>query len=505
MKKILFGKEAKEKIQEGVNLINDSVKYTLGSKGRNVLLDRGIASYITNDGITISRDVMAQDEIAQLAVKTIREASAKTNEEAGDGTTTSILLASEIFNRSLSYDKPVDIAKQIIEAKNKIVKNLKELAIPVQDDDLIKVATVSSKDDKIGKIVADTIKEIGKDGIITVENNNRVGIETETVNGLQIDKGYISPYFITDPQKLKAELNDSLILLTNHKIVNLKLITPLLQNMIQNGSQTIFIMADDVDGAALQDLIVNNMKGMIKCVVVKMPKFKKGVYEDVSIITGAKVIDKEAGMKLEDIKLEDLGFAKKVESFKNRTLIVDGDGDKNEVQKYISILNLSVDNIKDELEKDETKKRVAKLLGGVAVIKVGAQTEVEQNSLKDRIDDAIRATQSALEEGIVGGGGVALLKCMINNPTNQGEVIMNFTLQKPTKQILENCGVETGITLQDGWVGYNANTDKVEDLLESGIIDPVKVIRVALENAVSVATLLLTTEVVIANELDKKE
>lgn len=447
MKKILFGKEAKEKIQEGVNLINDSVKYTLGAKGRNVLLDRGIASYITNDGITISRDVMAKDEIAQLAVKTIREASAKTNEEAGDATTTSIILASEIFNKSLNYDKPVDISKQIIEAKDKVVKKLKDLAIPVKDDDLEKVATVSAKDKEIGKIVSDTIKEIGKDGIITVENNNKIGIETDVVNGLEINKGYISPYFITDSQKLKAELEDAYVLLTNHKIVNLKMITPLLQEMVQNGSQTMFIMADDVDGPALQDLLVNNMKGTLKTTIVKMPKFKKDVYDDVATITGATIINKESGMKLEDVKLSHLGFAKKIESYKNRTLIVDGGGDATEVQKYISTLNLSVDNIKDPLEKEETKKRVAKLMGGVAVIRVGAQTEVEQNSLKDRIDDAIRATQSALEEGIVGGGGIALLRCMFDNPQNTGETIMNQVLKAPVKQILYNCGEEIAISI----------------------------------------------------------
>ena len=503
MKKILFGKEAKESLQEGVNLINDSVKFTLGSQGRNVMLDRGIASYITNDGITISRDVMSKNPAAELAIKTIREASAKTNEEVGDATTTSILLASEIFNQGLSYENPVKLAKEIKEALVKVVKKLKELAIPIQDSDLLKIATVSAKDEVIGKIVSDTVREVGKDGIITVERNPKNCIEKEIVNGLQIESGYISPYFMTDMSKQKAELVDASILLTNHKIISLQAIAPILEKMIGTGSNTIFIIADDVEDVVLRDLIENKLKGILKVIVAKLPKYRKDIFEDIAKITGATIIDKETGMRLEEAELKDLGFANKIESYKNRTIIVDGKGDKNELTKYISTLNTSIENIKDELEKDRIKNRVAKLLGGIAVIKVGATTEIEQNSLKDKVDDAIRATQSAMEEGIVGGGGIALLRCMLYDKKTDGEKVLNKALEKPLNQILENSGANCDVCVT-GWEGFNANNGKVEDLLEAGIIDPVKVVRVALENAVSVATLLLTTEVVIANELDKK-
>ncbi len=527
-KQVIFHETARQKIFKGVEKLANAVRVTLGPKGRNVLLDKGFGvPTITNDGVTIAKEIELKDKLENLGAEVIKEVASKTNDIAGDGTTTATILAHAItregFKNIAAGANPMEIKKGIEKAVAKVVDALDKIAIKIKGDSekITQVATISAQDEKVGKLIAELMEKVGEEGVITVEESKTFGLDKQLVEGMKFDEGYVSPYMITDPEKMKAELKEPYILITDQKISSIKDILPLLEKIVASGKKDMLIIADDVEGEALATLVVNKIRGVFNAVAVKAPGFgdrKKANLEDIAVLTGGEVISSEKGLKLENTDLNMLGEAGRVIVTKESTTIVDGRGSKDAIQKRIAQIKEQLKTLESEFDKEKTQERLARLSGGVAIIKVGAATEVEQKEKQHRVEDAIQATRAAVEEGIVPGGGVALLRAQkaldqlkLKNDEAVGVEIVRKALEEPIKQIAFNAGVEGSVIVEKikekdkVSFGYNAATGEFCDLIEAGIIDPKKVTRSALQNAASAASMLLTMEAVVADLPEKKE
>ena len=531
-KEIHYSEIARKKLKSGVDKLANAVKVTLGPRGRNVVLDRGFgAPTITNDGVTIAKEIELEDKIENLGAEIVKEVASKTNDIAGDGTTTATVLAQAIISEGLKNvaagANPLALKRGIEMATKKAVEYLKSISKPVAGkDEIVKVATISAEDSELGNLIAEVIDEIGKDGVVTVEESKKFGLEKEIVKGLQFDRGYVSPYMVTDTEHMRAEVEDPYILITDRKISSLQDILPVLEKVANTGKKDLVIIADEIEGDALATLVVNKLRGVLNCLAVKAPGFgdrKKEILQDIAVVTGGKVISEETGMKLESVQLEDLGRARKVISTKDNTTIIEGKGKKEDIEARIQQIRNQIKETESEFDKEKLEERLGKLSGGVAVIKVGAPTEVEQKARQHKAEDALAATKAAIEEGIVPGGGVALLRASealeeikikekgdLEKDINTGVEILKKAIEAPIRQIAQNAGVDAGIVVakvkesKEIGFGFNALTLEFEDLFKRGIIDPTKVVRSALENAASAASTLLTTEAVVS-ELPEKE
>jgi chaperonin GroEL len=530
-KAILFDEKARAKILKGVNKLANAVKVTLGPKGRAVILDKGYgAPTITRDGVTIAKEIELEDKFENLGAELIKEVASKTNDTAGDGTTTATLLAQILISEGLKNVAagvdPIGMQKGMEKAINLVLEELKKISKPVSGkEDYAHVATISARDEEIGKLIAEVIEKVGKDGVVTVEEGQTIGINYELAEGMQFDRGYISPYMITNPEKMEAILEDPLILITDKKISAIHDLVPLLEKIVQGGRRPVLIIAEDIEGEALATLIVNKLKGILLTVGVKAPAFgdrRKEILQDIAILTGGQVISEELGLKLENADLHQLGEARKVIVTKDTTTIVGGKGRKEEIEKRIAQIKKQIETTTSDYDREKLQERLAKLAGGVAVIKVGAATEVQQKELQHRVEDAVSATKAAIEEGIVPGGGVALIRTLPaleklieelskeDIPQYIGASIVKKAVEAPLRQIAYNAGVDPSVVIEkvkenkDGF-GFNAANLKYEDLMKAGIIDPTKVTRSALQNAGSVASLLLITQCVVADIPEKKK
>lgn len=529
-KQILFSDSGRKRIQKGVDKLADAVKVTLGPKGRNVVIERGYGSpIITKDGVTVAKEIELEDRFENLGAELVKEVASKTNDVAGDGTTTATVLAQAIvregFKRLSAGFSPIGIKRGIDRATEAAVDALKKLASPVSSNESIaQVATLSAQDPKIGKLIAEVMAGAGKDGVITVEDSQTFGLSKEVVEGMQFDRGYISPYMITNAERLEAVFENPLILITDKKISAISDILALLEKLAKAGKKELVIIAEDIDGEALATLVVNKIRGTFNTLAIKAPGFgdrKKEMLNDIAILTGGELISEEKGIKLDSVEISSLGSAQKVISTKENTIIVGGGGIKAEIVKHIKQIKTQIEESDSSFDKDKLKERLAKLSSGVAIIKVGAASEVEQKEKKQRIEDALAATRSAVEEGIVPGGGVALIRSIdavdsvIKDYQDKkltdeeiGAQIIKVALTEPLRQIALNAGMEGSVVVEEvkkksGPNGYNAAKDKYEDLEKAGVIDPLKVTRSALQNAASVAGMLLTTEAVIVDIPEK--
>ena len=536
MSKIIkFDADARDKIKAGIDKVADAVKITLGPRGRNVIVDKGFGSpMITNDGVSIAKEIELEDKFENIGADLIKEVANKTNDVAGDGTTTSTVITQAIVGEGLKYVatgiNPVVLKKGIERAKDEVIKELKKNSKPISSqEEIAQVATISSENSEVGELIASVIKEVGKDGVITVEESQTFGFSKEIVEGMNFDKGYISPYMITTSEGLKAELKDPYILITDKKISTIQEIIPILEKITSTGKKDIFIIADDVDGEALATLVVNKLRGSLNVLAVKAPEFgeaKKEMLEDIAILTGGKVIAEDKGMKIEQADINILGQTRKVISTKDNTTIIGGRGKKKEIDARISNIKSQIEAAESKWDKEKLQKRLAKLVGGVAVIKVGAATETELTYIKHKLEDALAATRAAIEEGVVAGGGTAFIKAVDSLEKNKltlckGETqefiagfdILLSALESPLRQIVKNSGKKDGAVVlnkirerKEKNYGYDANKDEYyTDMIKNGIIDPLKVTRAALENAVSVAAILLTTEVAIAEKPEENK
>lgn len=531
-KQIKYSESARKKIKKGIDIVADTVKVTLGPKGRNVVLDKGFgAPVITNDGVTIAKEIELEDKFENIGAELIKEVANKTNDAAGDGTTTSTVITQALVREGLKFIEtginPIGVRHGMEEAKDEIIKILRKNSKKINSkEEIAQVATISAESKEMGEMIADVMDEVGKDGVITVEESQTFGLSKEITEGMNFNKGYISPYMITDIASQKAELKDISILITDKKISSIAEILPLLEKLAQTGKKELVIVADDVDGEALATLVVNKLRGVLNVLAVKAPEFgetKKEILEDIAILTGAKVISEDTGMKLEKADLGFLGHAQKVIATKDDTTIVGGKGKKKDIEARISQIKTQAEASDSNYDKEKLQKRVAKLSGGVAVVRVGAATETELTYMKHKMEDALAATKAAVEEGIVAGGGTALVKAVSilakenkqlsnHHEYRAGYETLLKALNEPLKQIVSNAGKKDAAVVLNKIVensginyGYNANDDKFEDdMIRSGIIDPLKVTRTALENAVSVSAILLTTEAAIT-DLPKKE
>ena len=520
-KQIKFSDEGRSGLQKGVNKLADTVKVTLGPKGRNVVLDKSFgAPTITNDGVTIAKEIELEDKFEDMGAQLIKEVASKTNDVAGDGTTTATILAQAMINEGLrnvaAGANPMEIRHGIEKATKAVVEAIKENSKEISGkEEIAQVATVSAGSPEVGKLISEVMDLIGKDGVITVEESNTIGLEKEVVEGMQFDSGFISQYMITDTASMKAVLENPYILLTDKKISSISEILPLLEAIAQSGKKEIVIIADDVDGEALTTLVLNKLRGTINVLAVKAPGYgdrKKEMLSDIAALTGGQVISADLGLKLEETKLEMLGEARKVESDKDNTVVVEGKGKKEEIKKRIDQIKKQVEKSNSDYDKEKLNERLAKLSGGVGVIKVGAVTETELKELKYKVEDAVEATKAAIEEGIVAGGGVALVDTIstLNDLKLEGDQaigieIVKKALEVPMRQIAENAGVEGSVVIENvkklnPGEGYDAANDEYGDMIELGIIDPAKVTRSALQNAASISALLLTTEAVVAEK-----
>jgi len=528
-KQIIYDAKARELLKNGVDKVANAVKITLGPRGRNVVLERGYGSpMITNDGVTIAKEISLADKMENMGAEMIKEVASKTNDVAGDGTTTAVVLAQAIINEGMKRTAMGVNAMGVrlgIEAGAKaVVDALKAIAKPIKDHSEIKqVATISAESEEIGKIIADTIDKVGKDGVVTVEESQTVGIESEVVKGLQFDKGYVSPYLVTNAERMEAEYNDVAVLVTDKKISSIKEILPLLEKLAQTGKKDLVIVADDVDGEALSTFIVNRLRGTFNVLAVKAPGFgdkKKEMLADIAVVVGGSVVSEDVGVKLENAEINVLGRAGKIIATKDSTTIVNGKGKKADIEARMASLRKQIEMTDSKYDKEKLEGRLAKLSGGVAVIKVGAATETEMKYLKLKIEDAVNATKAAIEEGIVPGGGVALIKASEKisakdiAPTLKsfemeyrvGFEIVLKAIEAPLRQIAINAGKEGAVIVDKvrngkGNTGYDAKKDEIiPDMIAAGIIDPVKVTRSGLQHAASIAAILLTTEVAIAEE-----
>ena len=525
-KQILFNEEARQKAKRGVDKLADAVKVTLGPKGRNVVLDKGYGSpTIPKDGVTVAKEIELEDKFENIGAELVKEVASKTNDVAGDGTTTATILAQAIIAEGLKNvtagSNPIGIKRGIEKGVEAIVAELKKLSKNVsQEEEIAQVAAISANDPEIGKVIAEAMKAVGKDGVITVEESQSFGLQKEVVEGMQFDKGYVSPYMITNPDRMEAEYEDPYILITEQKISAVADLLPLLEKVAATGRKELVIIAEEVEGEALATLVVNKLRGTFNTLAIKAPGFgdrRKEMLQDIAILTGGKVISEEVGLKLENANLDLLGQAKKVKATKEATTIISGKGDPEEVQKRIAQIRKELETTDSDFDKEKLQERLAKLSGGVAVIKVGAATEVEMKEKKHRVEDALSATKAAVEEGIVIGGGVALIRALsaLEDVPAEGEEkiglnILKRALEAPIRQIAENAGKDGSVVVEavknnQGNFGYNALTDKYEDLVKAGIIDPTKVTRYALQNAASAAAMFLTTEAIITDLPEKKE
>jgi chaperonin GroEL len=530
-KQIIFDEKARKKLLKGINKLANAVVVTLGPKGRAVVLDKGYgAPTITRDGVTIAKEIELEDKIENLGAQLVKEVAEKTNDLAGDGTTTATLLAKVLINEGLKNVSagvdPLGMQRGMEKAAKLVIEELKKISKPIKGkEDTAHVATISSRDPEIGNLIAEVMEKVTKDGVVTVEESQTIGLTYEIVEGLQFDRGYISPYMITNPEKMEAVLENPLILITDKKLSSIHELVPLLEKVVQAGRKQILIIAEDLEGEALATLVVNKLKGVLISVGVKAPGFgdrRKEMLQDIAIVTGGQVISEELGLKLEHTDLHQLGEAHKVIVTKDTTTIVGGKGEKKEIEKRIQQIRAQIEKTTSEYDREKLQERLAKLAGGVAVIKVGAPTEVEQKEKQHRIEDAISATKAALEEGIIPGGGVAFLRTLPkleelidklakeNIAEYVGAKIVAQAIESPIRKIAENAGLDPAIVAdkvkqgKDGF-GFNAATLEYEDLYQAGIIDPTKVTRVALENAVSIASLLLITQAVVSELPEKKK
>ena len=522
-KEIKYNVEARELLKEGVDALSNAVKVTLGPKGRNVIIDKKFgAPHITKDGVTVAKEIELEDPFANMGAQMVKEVASKTNDDAGDGTTTATVLAQALIGVGLKNvtagANPMDLKRGIDKAVGVVVEELKKLSQEVGSDisKIEQVATISANNDNnIGKLIAEAMAKVNNEGVITVEEAKGTETHVDVVEGMQFDRGYISAYFMTDTEKMTAELEKPLILITDKKISTMKEIMGVLEPVAQNG-HSLLIIAEDVDGEALSALVMNKLRGALKVTACKAPGFgdrRKDMLEDIAILTGGTVISADKGMRLEDATIEMLGHAEKVSMNKETTVIVDGAGEKEAIATRIAQLRAGIESAKSDYDREKLQERLAKLSGGVAVLYVGAATEVEMKEKKDRVDDALAATRAAVEEGIVPGGGVAYIRAVAalenlkgeNEDQTTGIQIVKRAIEEPLRQIVANAGGEGSVVVNkvkesEGSMGYNARDDKYEDMLTAGIIDPTKVSRVALENAASIASMFLTTECVLAEK-----
>jgi len=525
-KEIKYSQKARESILRGVDTLADAVKVTLGPKGRNVVLDKAFGSpNITKDGVTVAKEIELEDKFENMGAQMVKEVASKTSDVAGDGTTTATVLAQSIYREGSKLVaagvNPMAIKRGIEKAVGVSVEALKKISKPTKDqEEIAQVGTISANNDTtIGNIIAEAMNKVGKEGVITVEEAKSMETTLEIVEGMQFDRGYLSPYFVTDPEKMEATLNEPYILLNEKKISNMKDLVPILEQIAKMG-KPLLIVAEDVEGEALATLVVNRLRGTLQCAAVKAPGFgdrRKAMLEDIAILTGGKVISEDLGLKLENITLNDLGTAKTINIDKDNTTIVDGGGNRQDLEGRVKQLRVQIDETTSDYDREKLQERLAKLIGGVAVINVGAATETEMKEKKARVEDALNATRAAVEEGIVPGGGVALVRTLkdlakleLEGEEQNGVRLVMRAVEEPVRQIANNAGAEGSIVVErikgeKAGFGYNAETGEYEDLMKSGIIDPTKVVRFALQNASSVAALLLTTEAMVAEKPKDKE
>jgi chaperonin GroEL len=524
-KQLLFDEEARRKILKGVDTLSMAVKVTLGPKGRNVVLDKKFgAPNITKDGVTVAKEIELEDHFENMGAQMVKEVASKTSDVAGDGTTTATVLAQAIFREGIKNvtagANPMALKRGIEKAVDGVVDELKKISKPTKGKkEISQVASISANNDKtIGDLIADAMEKVGKDGVITVEEAKSMDTTLDVVEGMQFDRGYLSPYFVTDPERMEATLENLLILIHEKKISNLKDLLPILEQIAKMG-KPLLVIAEEVEGEALATLVVNKLRGTLTTAAVKAPGFgdrRKDMLKDIAVLTGGEVISEELGIKLENIRLDDLGKAKKVVIGKENTTIIEGAGSQKEIEGRIKQIRTQIEETTSDYDREKLQERLAKLAGGVAVIKVGAATEIAMKEKKARVEDALNATRAAVEEGIVPGGGVAFLraakaidKLKLEGDEKVGADIVRRALEEPIRQIAENAGAEGSIVVQkvrenNGAYGFNAETESYEDLMNAGIIDPTKVTRIALQNASSIASLMITTEALVT-ELPEKE
>jgi chaperonin GroEL len=524
-KQIVYSETSRQAILRGVNQLADAVKVTLGPKGRNVVLEKKFGGpNITKDGVTVAKEIELKDPLENMGAQMVREVASKTSDVAGDGTTTATILAQSIFREGVKAvaagANPMALKRGIDKAVGVAIEDVKKLSKPVSGEMIAQVGTISANSDNtIGNIIAEAMKKVGKDGVITVEESKTMSTELETVEGMQFDRGYLSPYFVSDPERMEAILEDPYILIHEKKISNMKDLLPVLEQIARSG-KPLLIIAEEVEGEALATLVVNKLRGTLNACAVKAPGFgdrRKAMLEDIAILTGGKAIMEDIGVKLEGVRLEDMGRAKRVTVDKDNTTIVDGGGQQKAIEGRIRQLRAQIDETTSDYDREKLQERLAKLAGGVAVIKVGAATETEMKEKKARVEDALHATRAAVEEGIVPGGGVALLRASVSlgnlkldGDEQIGVNIVKRACEEPLRQIVGNAGSEGAIVVdkvrehKNANYGYNAATDAYEDLVQGGVIDPTKVTRSALQNAASIAGLMLTTEAMIAEIPEKK-
>jgi chaperonin GroEL len=524
-KELKFDQEARNSILRGVNILADAVKVTLGPKGRNVILEKSFGSpTVTKDGVTVAKEIDLEDKFENMGAQMVKEVASKTSDTAGDGTTTATVLAQAIYREGMKVvvagANPMDVKRGIDMAVEEVVKELKKLSKPTKDPkEISQVGTISANNDEtIGNIIAEAMNKVGKEGVITVEEAKGMDTTLDVVEGMQFDRGYLSPYFVTDPEKMEAVLENAYILLNEKKISNMKDMLPILEQIAKMG-KPLLVIAEDVEGEALATLVVNKLRGTLKCCAVKAPGFgdrRKAMLEDIAILTGGKVISEDLGIKLENIKLNDLGQAKRIVVDKDNTTIVDGAGDKDDIEARVKQIRAQIEETTSDYDREKLQERLAKIIGGVAVINVGAATETEMKEKKARVEDALNATRAAVEEGIVPGGGVAYLRCLsvlekmkVEGDKKIAVEIVRKALEEPIRQIANNAGLEGSVVCErvkneKGAFGFDASKDEYTDMIKAGIIDPTKVVRLALQNAASVASLMITTEALVAEKPEKK-
>ncbi|HEC97764.1 MAG TPA: chaperonin GroEL [Nitrospirae bacterium] len=525
-KQLFFNEEARQAILKGVTTLTDAVKATLGPKGRNVIIDRKFgAPTITKDGVTVAKEIELKEPFENMGAQLVREVASKTSDAAGDGTTTATVIAYALYREGMKNvtagSNPMDLKRGIEKAVEAAVDELKKMSKPVQDKkEIAQVGTISANSDpSVGELIADAMDKVGKDGVITVEEAKSMATTLDIVEGMQFDRGYVSPYFITDPERMECSLEDAYILIHDKKVSSMRDLIPLLEQIAKMG-RPLLILSEDVDGEALATLVVNKLRGTLQICAVKAPGFgdrRKAMLEDIAILTGGTVISEDLGMKLETVKINDLGRAKKITVDKENTTIVEGAGDTSSIQGRIKQIKAQMEETTSDYDKEKLQERLAKLAGGVAVINVGAATETEMKEKKARVEDALHATRAAVEEGIIPGGGVALLRCIpaidalnLEGDQQVGVGIVRKSLEEPIKQIVVNAGLEGAIIVEkvkdskEKNYGFDAQSEQFTDMIEAGIIDPTKVTRTALQNAASVASLMLTTEVMVT-EIPEKE
>jgi chaperonin GroEL len=525
-KVIKYGEKAREKMMKGVDTLADAVKVTLGPKGRNVLIEKSWGSpKISKDGVTVAKEIELKDRFENMGAQMVREVASKTSDVAGDGTTTATILAKAIYREGAKLvaagGSPMSIKRGIDKAVDLVVEELKKISKPTKDKkDISQVGTISANNDRtIGDIIAEAMEKVGKEGVITVEEATVMETTLKVVEGMQFDRGYLSPYFVTDPEKMEIDLEESYILLNEQKISTMKDLLPILEQAARGG-KPLLIVAEDVEGEALATLVVNKLRGTLHCAAVKAPGFgdrRKAMLEDIAILTGGRMISEDLGVKLESLSLEDLGTAKRIAIDKDNTTIIEGGCDRKALEGRVKQIRAQIEETTSDYDREKLQERLAKLIGGVAVINVGAATETEMKEKKDRVEDALNATRAAVEEGIVPGGGVAYIRAMkvlekalFLGEEQLGANLIKHALKEPARQIANNAGFEGSVVVQhimegEGSFGFNAETGVYEDLMKAGIVDPTKVTRFALQNAASVAGLLMTTEAMVAEKPKKKK